>query len=74
MKHPDHLFVACGVILGTLLLLWIFVRAIRWAKRGSRGTTILAAAAFPFPELPPPHEQVDNAIRQRKAGESGDPK
>jgi hypothetical protein len=33
---------------------------------------MLAAAAFPFPEQPPPHEQVENANRLRKDAESGD--
>jgi hypothetical protein len=59
--------------LAVLLLVWLMVRAIRWAKRGSKGASMLAAAAFPFPEQPPPNEQIERANRLKKDVESGDP-
>jgi len=34
---------------------------------------MLAAAAFPFPDQPPPHEQVEQANRLKREGQSGDP-
>jgi hypothetical protein len=55
-------------------IVWLAVRAVRWAKKGSRGASMLAAAAFPFPEQPPPHELVDRANRVNKDNDSGDPK
>jgi hypothetical protein len=60
-------------VLGLIFLLWLMVRAIRWAKKGTRTGSMLAAAAFPFPEQPPPHEQVENANRLRKDAEPADP-
>jgi hypothetical protein len=33
----------------------------------------LAAAAFPFPDQPPPQEQVELENRLKKSAESGDP-
>lgn len=48
-------------------------RAIRWAKKGSKAGSLLAAAAFPFPEQPSPQEQVEQENRIKKAAESGDP-
>lgn len=52
---------------------WLLVRAVRWAKKRTKAGSMLAAAAFPFPDQPPPHEQVENANRLRKDAESGDP-
>ena len=39
---------------------------LRWAKRGTKAGSMLAAAAFPFPDQPPPHEQLADAIRLDK--------
>jgi hypothetical protein len=64
---------ACIAILGLVFLVWLMVLAIRWAKKGTRTGSMLAAAAFPFPDQPPPHEQVENANRLSKDAEPGDP-
>jgi hypothetical protein len=61
----------CAAVLAVLLLVWLMARAVRWAKKGTKAGSMLAAAAFPFPEQPPPHEQVENANRLRKDAESG---
>lgn len=52
--------------------LWLAVRAIRWAKKGSKAGSMLASAAFPFPEQPPPQEQVEQENRLKKEAESDD--
>jgi hypothetical protein len=64
---------ACGVFLAAVLVVWLAFRALRWARKKSRVGSMLAAAAFPFPDQPPPHEQVEQANRTRKDSESGDP-
>lgn len=60
----------------TLLLivgvLWATIGLVRWAKKGTRGSAVLAAMAFPLPDQPPPHEVVQDAIRKNGA-ESGAP-
>jgi hypothetical protein len=61
------------LLLGLLVFAWLMVRAIRWARKRTRVGSMLAAAAFPFPEQPPPHEQVENANRLKKDAQSGDP-
>jgi hypothetical protein len=66
--------VQLGIVLLVLIAFgWLMVRAIRWAKKRTKVGSMLAAAAFPFPEQPPPHEQVENANRLRKDAQSGDP-
>ena len=52
---------------------WGIVRAMRWARKGSTGASMLAAAAFPFADQPPPNEQVEHESRLRKDADSGDP-
>jgi hypothetical protein len=73
MKNPDQLLWTCAAILAALVLVWLAIRGIRWAKKGTKAGSMLAAAAFPFPDQPPPHEQVENANRLKKDAESGDP-
>jgi hypothetical protein len=73
MNNLGALLWTCSAILAVLLLAWLMVRAIRWARKGSRGASMLAAAAFPFPEQPPPNEQVERINRLKKGAESGDP-
>ena len=73
MSNLPTILWVCGSGVAALLLVWLFVRAIRWAKKGTKAGSMLAAAAFPFPDQPPPHEQVANANRLRKDAESGDP-
>ncbi len=60
---------ASGLIALTVLFVWLRVRAVRWAKRGTRGGAMLAAADFPFPEQPPPNEIMQRANRIRKSVE-----
>jgi hypothetical protein len=74
MKNFHQVWWACAAIFAAFVFVWAAVRAIRWAKKGTRAGSMLAAAAFPFPEQPPPHEQVENANRLKKDAESGDPK
>jgi hypothetical protein len=72
MKNPDQLLWTCAAILAALVLVWLAIQGIRWAKKGTKAGSMLAAAAFPFPDQPPPHEQVENANRLKKDAESGD--
>ena len=65
------LFVAVVVLL--IGAMYLASRAIRWAKKGSKAGSMLAAAAFPFPEQPSPQEQVEQENRIKKTVESGDP-
>jgi hypothetical protein len=71
--NQDQLLWVLVAILAVAAIAWLMVRAVRWAKKGTRTGSMLAAAACPFPEQPPPHEQVENANRLRKDAESGDP-
>ena len=73
MKNLGQGVWVCAAVVAALLLVWLFARAIRWAKKGTKAGSMLAAAAFPFPEQPPPHEQVENANRLKKDAEPGDP-
>ena len=59
--------------LAFIVLVWCAVRAIRWAQQGSKGASLLAAAAFPFPDQPPPHEQLERANRLDRDTDSGQP-
>jgi hypothetical protein len=73
MKYLQEVWGACATVFAAFVCVWLAVRAIRWAKKGTRAGSILAAAAFPFPDQPPPREQVENARRLKKDAESGDP-
>jgi hypothetical protein len=73
MKQLHQFLWVCAAILAALAFLWLAIRAIRWARKGTKAASVLAAAAFPFPEQPPPHEQVENANRLKKDSESGSP-
>jgi hypothetical protein len=61
------MFCAVGVV-------WLAFRAIRWAKKGSKGASMFTAAAFPFPDQPPPQEQVEQVNRLKKSADAGDAK
>jgi hypothetical protein len=52
---------------------WLAVRCIRWAKRGTKGGAMLVAIAFPNPDQPPPQQQVEEETRLKKDAGSGDP-
>jgi hypothetical protein len=73
VKNTEQLLWASGAILIALLVVWLAFRALRWAKKKTTAGSMLAAAAFPFPDQPPPHEQVEQANRSRQDSESGDP-
>jgi hypothetical protein len=76
--------VALAWILGLTLVffisMWIAIRLIRWAKKGSTGATLLgwsmglpAAGANP---IPPPQiklEELSREIQGRKNSDSADP-
>jgi hypothetical protein len=51
----------CAAALLFIVSGWVALRLLRWARKGSKTGKMLAAAAYPFPEQPPPHEQVENA-------------
>jgi hypothetical protein len=70
---PDGSLQIAIVLLVLVAFAWLMLRAIRWARKRTKVGSMLAAAAFPFPEQPPPHEQVENANRLKKDAESGDP-
>jgi hypothetical protein len=72
MTNLEQLLWTCVALLFAAFIVWLAVRAVRWAKKGTKAASMLAAAAFPFPELPPPHEQVEHANRLKKDAESGD--
>ncbi len=69
-----------GSALFLVLWIWIAVRLIRWAKKGSKGASLLgwemtlaAAAVNPHP---PPQEMIEDltrAIQGRKNSDSSDP-
>ena len=73
MRNLNQLLWFCAALLATCAFVWLAVRAIRWARKGTRAGSLLAAAAFPFPDQPPPREQVENANRLNKDAESADP-
>lgn len=66
--HLPWVLALCGV---AVILIWIAVRAIRWAKKGTKAGMMLAAVAYPFPDQPPPHEQLEQANRLDKDAEAG---
>ena len=51
MNKLNQLLWICGAPLATCAFVWLAVRAIRWAKKGTRAGSMLAAAAFPFPMI-----------------------
>ena len=73
MKNLESMLWLCISLLIAVSSLWLAVRAIRWAKKGSKAGSMLAAAAFPFPEQPPPQEQVEQENRLNKDAELSDP-
>ena len=73
MGNLKLIFWVFAAVLAAIFVLSLMVRAIRWARKGTKAASVLAAAAFPFPEQPPPQEQVENVNRLRKDSESGEP-
>jgi hypothetical protein len=72
---PMGEFVWIGVAATSAIgAVWLAIRAIQWARKGSTGGKALAAALFLFPDQPPPNEQVEQQIRLRTDRESGEPK
>ena len=67
--HPLSIAITLAVVVGAG---WLAMRAIRWAKKGTKAGSMLAAAAFPFPDQPPPQAQVEQENRLKKNAESGD--
>jgi hypothetical protein len=70
-----------GLTCGLLFFIWIGIRAIRWAKRRSRGTDILGLAlglpAAGMNPVPPPQEFIDDVradIQIRRNSDAADPK
>ncbi len=73
MNHWNELVWVCAATSFAIFATWLMLRAIRWARKGSKGASMLAAAAFPFPDQPPPNEQIERINRLRKDVESGEP-
>ena len=67
----DQAFWICIAALVALSLVWLAIRAVKWAKKGGRAGAMFVAAAFPFPDQPPPQEQVEQQNRLKKDDESG---
>jgi hypothetical protein len=64
------LFTMAVAVIGAI---WLAVRSVRWAKKGTKGGAMLVALAFPNPDRPPPQQQVEEQTRRKKDSESGDP-
>lgn len=67
-------------ILFVCLSIWIAIRMIRWAKKGSAGTSLLGLGmglpAAGINPLPPPQEQIEELtleIQGKKNSNSSDP-
>jgi hypothetical protein len=73
MNSLEPLLWICLSVSFVLGGVWLAVKAIRWAKKGTKTSSMLVAVAFPFPDQPPPQEQVEQEIRIKKDAESGDP-
>ncbi len=74
MGSSAQLLWICAATLVAAGLVWFAVLAVRWAKKGTKAGAMLAAAAFPFPDQPPPHELVEEANRLDKNDEAREPK
>jgi hypothetical protein len=80
MKSLVPLAWVAGSALFAGLLLWMAIRMIRWAKRGSKGASLLGwglglPAAGINPQ-PPPQVQIEKLTRDiqgRKNSDSADP-
>jgi hypothetical protein len=73
MQHMSSL-TGIGVVVACAAgALWLAARAIRWARKGTRGGKMVASALFLFPDQPPPQELVEQQTRLRKDSEAGDP-
>jgi hypothetical protein len=71
--NKESLIWVCVLVVSAISFIWLAIRAVRWAKKGSKAGSMLAAVAFPFPDQPPPQEQVEQQNRLKKDAESGDP-
>ena len=56
------------------IMLWLAVKSIQWAKKGTKGAAMLATIAFPDPDQPAPQQQVEEEMRRKKEAGSGRPK
>ena len=63
--------IAIGLL--SAVLVWLSIRAVRWAKKGTKGGAVLVALAFPNPDQPPPQQIVEEEGRLKKNSESGGP-
>ena len=70
---------ALGSALSVLMVVWIALRLIRWAKRGSRGASMLgwgmglpAAGANPIPPPQKKIEEVAQEMESRRSSSSAD--
>ena len=71
--NKEPIIWVCILVVSAVGFTWLAGRAVRWAKKGSKAGSMLTAAAFPFPDQPPPQEQVEQQNRLKKDADSGDP-
>jgi hypothetical protein len=73
MNNADRIMWALITSLSVVTAIWLAVRSVRWAKKGTKGGAVLVALAFPNPDRPPPQQQVEEQTRRKKDSESGEP-
>jgi hypothetical protein len=65
--------ITLSVALGLLAAAWCAYVALRWARTKTKSGSILAIAAFPYLDEPPPHELCEQENRLKKSTTAGDP-
>lgn len=66
-----------ALAVGIALAVWMAVRAIRWAKRGSKSASLLGLGMDLANPTPPPRahlEEIDSEMHGKKRSDSSDPK
>lgn len=56
------------------VMLWLAMKAIQWAKKGTKGAALLATIAFPNPGQPSPQQQTEEENTRKKESGAGRPK
>jgi hypothetical protein len=72
MNDAESLTWMLTVVAFVVTAIWLAVRSVRWAKKGTKGGAMLVALAFPNPDQPPPQQQVEEQTRRRKDSEPGE--
>jgi hypothetical protein len=77
MNALEPLVWVVGLTLCVLLFTWAALRAIRWAKKGSKTASLLGLGMDLANPQPPPRihlEELKSEIRGKKSADSADPK